>query len=124
MDDSAVNRHLSLALFETIASFTVGIAVENNTGIGTGTLITDGARKFILTAEHVIRGANPTAIRFWPKPSAPLVDKPAKEVSDSELKGLTAGKFLPIESVRVNKGLDLALMTLKPGCDLLGASRF
>jgi hypothetical protein len=37
---------------------------------------------------------------------------------------LTAGEFLPIESVRVDKALDLALMILKPGYELLPASRF
>jgi Trypsin-like peptidase domain len=124
MNEFALNQQQLRALVERIASFTVGIAVANNTGIGTGTLITDGTRRFVLTAEHVIRDANPTTIRFWSKPSASLVDKAAREVSNAELKALTAGEFLPIEAVHVDKGLDLALMMLKPEYELLRASRF
>jgi hypothetical protein len=56
MNELAVNQQELLALVERIAGYTVGIAVAGNTGIGTGTLITDGATRGILTAEHVVGG--------------------------------------------------------------------
>lgn len=114
----ATDHQTFLAILECVASFTVGIAVSDNTGIGTGTLITAGNKRAVLTAEHVIRGAEPQQIRFWCKPNAPLVERPAKDVSASELRKLTAGIHFPIETVFVDAKVDLALLILESGFEL------
>jgi S1-C subfamily serine protease len=124
VNEAAVNQQELLALVEKISSYSVGIAVERNTEIGTGTLIQDGNRRFILTAQHVIGDADPATIRFWSRPRAPLVDKPAREVTNAELQTLTAGQHLPMQSVHVDRQLDLAVMTLDPSYNLLRGSQF
>jgi len=65
MYSASVNEQLRLATLERIASYTVGIAVEKNRGIGTGTLVTDETDCYILTAAHVIPGADTGAARFF-----------------------------------------------------------
>lgn len=124
MYDPDLNQQQLLALYEKIASFTVGIAVAHNTEIGTGTLVKDGTTHFILTAEHVVGDADPSTIRFWSRPTTALVHKSAKDVSDLELKALTPGERLPIQSVYVDKKRDLAVMTLEPDYNLLRSSQF
>jgi S1-C subfamily serine protease len=64
MDQQAIEVHLRKAAVEAIASYTVGIAVLDNTAIGTGTLISYLGKRYVLTAKHVIAGAAIETIRF------------------------------------------------------------
>ena len=121
MSNSAADHQTFLAILERVAGFTVGIAAANNTVIGTGTLISYRGKHLVLTAEHVIRGAVPSEVRFWCKPSAPLVEKPARDVTERELKKLTPGVNFPIETVAADAEIDLALLAIKPGFQLPGS---
>jgi len=124
MSGPPIDHETFLAILECIASFTVGIAVNRNTGIGTGTLVRSGETQFVLTAEHVIRGVAPAQIRFWCRPSASLVEKSARDVVDAEIRTLTAGETFPIETVHSDTDLDLAIMTLRSGFALPGLGQF
>jgi hypothetical protein len=94
MHDTVVTRQQTrLAIIERIACHTVGIAVNANTGIGTGTLVACDADKFVLTAHHVIADAKSSEIRFWCRPSASIV---------------------PIQEQIVDAEADVAVLQLNP----------
>jgi hypothetical protein len=67
-----LDRAEYMAFNEAILRSTVGIATNNNTGVGTGTLVSFGARNFVSTAAHVIKGASLPEIRYFLPPSTPL----------------------------------------------------
>jgi hypothetical protein len=73
------DNHLRLATFERIARYTVWIAVEKNTGVGTGTLIAVGKDR------HVVAGVNVRMINFWMRPPAALIEKHALDTTSSEV---------------------------------------
>ena len=73
--EATINEQQRLATFERIAGYTVGVAVEKNTGIGTGTLITDGTNRYVLTAAYVIGGAEIGGAHFWLRPSSALMGR-------------------------------------------------
>lgn len=124
MNTAIQDQQTFRAILESISSFTVGIAVENNTAIGTGTLIASGSKRFVLTAEHVIRDVNPAQISFWCKPKAPLIEKPASQVTNAELKTLTSGIAFPTREIKLYPDVDLALMEIDPEFELHGAAQF
>lgn len=97
---------------EKIARYTVGIAVERNTGIGTGTLVLVGEDRFVLTAAHVIEGSNPAEIRFWLRPPKPMVEKAAADTQNSEIGGFTLGEQLPIADIWFDPKNDVAAIKL------------
>ncbi len=82
-----ISEHFRLATLELIARYTVGIAVENNRGVGTGTLVLLGGERFILTAAHVVGDSNPKEIRFWMRPPRPIQERAAADTSNSEIGG-------------------------------------
>jgi hypothetical protein len=92
----------------------VGIAVENNMGVGTGTLVLVNGERFIFTAEHVIRGCKPADIRFWMRPSAPIKEKAAADLQIPEIARLTLGVQLPIVDISANKRTGIAALKLDP----------
>jgi S1-C subfamily serine protease len=55
---------------EKLASYTVRVTVYKNTQIGTGALIVDERLRYILTAEHVIKGADASDFRFFLRPNS------------------------------------------------------
>jgi len=124
MEDWVLNEHHRAAMVERIARSTVGIAVENNKGVGTGTLVSYKDQRYVLTAEHVIRGVGPTTIRFWCRPETPIIEKSAKDTTDAEIGKATAGELFPIQAVATNKTLDLALMRLSKTFELPSACQF
>jgi len=104
MHDSAINEHSRLATLERIANYTVGIAVHENRGIGTGTFVTDGTGHYILTAAHVIDGADVTAARFFIRPNEALIEKPAIDTratrSDRPQSGLPS-RLLTLREIQI-----------------------
>jgi hypothetical protein len=111
MPDS-LSDHFRLATLELIARYTVGIVVENNTGVGTGTLAFIGGERFILTAAHVVGDSNPEDIRFWMRPSKPIQEKAAADTTASEVGGFTLGVRLPIVEILKNPITDIAALKL------------
>jgi hypothetical protein len=103
MHDLVLDEQLRLATLERIASYTVGIAVEKNTSIGTGTLITDGTDRFILTAAHVIEGADISGARFWLRPNRALIEKAAIDTTENEVGRMTAGASISIVEIRTDR---------------------
>jgi hypothetical protein len=109
-----IDEQVRIATVERIARYTIGIAVEKNSCIGTGTFVLVGGEKFILTAGHVLGESKPGDLRFWTRPSAPIKEKPAAEVEISEVGGFTLGVQLPIVDIWQDKTSDIAAMKLAP----------
>ena len=107
-----ISDHFRLATLELIARYTVGIAVENNTGIGTGTLVLIGGERFILTAAHVIGQSNPNDIRFWMRPARALREKAAANTTNAEIGGFSLGVHLPIVEILKDSRTDIAALKL------------
>ncbi len=126
MDETneTLNRFLGKATVETIASFTVGVAANDNTEIGTGTLVSFDGQKFILTAKHVIQNAKVEELRFWLRPPAPIIEKAVKDTTAEERGATTAGVALPTEFVTQNDALDIAILRLKGDVQLPDGPRF
>jgi hypothetical protein len=119
-----IDKQKFAAIVERIAAFSVGIAVNDNTAVGTGTLVASGTKRLVLTAEHVVGDADPAKIRFWCKPPSPLIQKRASEVTQTELTKLTSGRLFPIESVATDPNADLAVLSLDPEFKPPGSSEF
>jgi hypothetical protein len=120
----ALNDNLRLATLERIASYTVGIAVLKNTGIGTGTLITDGADRYILTAAHVLEGADVRESLFWLRPNKAMIEKAAIETTNQEVGRFTPGISIPITEKRTDPETDIALLCIDPSFVLPEGAEF
>ena len=112
MHDDVMNEHLRLATVERIASYTVGIAAEKNTLMGTGTLITDGTHKFILTAAHVIQGVDMDGVKFWLRPNKGLIEKAAREATVEEVGSLTVGTSIPVVEALTDPNQDISILRI------------
>lgn len=112
MNDPVLNEQLKLATLERIAGYTVGIAVNENTGVGTGTLVTDGKDRLILTAAHVIEGTEMSGTRFWLRPNAAMIEKAAILTTDKEVGRMTAGATIPIVETRIDSKTDIAILRI------------
>jgi hypothetical protein len=112
MHDDVMNEQLRRATTERISSYTVGIAAEKNTLMGTGTLITDGILKFILTAAHVVQGVDIDGVKFWLKPNAALIEKAASEATLKDVGSLTVGTSIPIVEALTDPVQDIAILRI------------
>ncbi|QHN03086.1 S1 family peptidase [Granulicella sp. WH15] len=112
MHDDALNEQLRLATNEKVASYTVGIAVEKNTGAGTGTLITNGTHRYILTAAHVIEGVDMAGVKFWLRPNKGLIEKAAQDTTGQEVGRLTVGAAIPIVETRTDPKTDITILRI------------
>jgi hypothetical protein len=128
-----IDDQYRIACRERIARYTVGVAVQNNQGVGTGTLVKMGEEQFVLTAAHVIEGSRPYEIRFWTRPSAPIQQKAAADVEISEIGEFSPGVHLPIAEIWTDPSTDIAAIKLDPSFvtpeaaenyDLLGSHEF
>ena len=115
---SVINAQQRLALVERIACLTVGIAANDNTCVGTGTLVAIDEYHLVITAEHVIKNADVQNIRFWCRPTAPIIEKAAKNLSPSEVGRLTAGEKFPIETIITDPSADLAAIKISSDSQL------
>jgi S1-C subfamily serine protease len=120
----AIDEEFRNATLERLARYTLGIAVANNQGVGTGTLIASGQQRYLLTAAHVIRGAEPDSIRFWCRPPSPIIWKGARDATNSEMGRLTPGIPFPIVEITVDKDRDLALLRVDPTFRLPDGAEF
>jgi S1-C subfamily serine protease len=111
--DSIINAQQHRALVERIACHTIGIAANDNTCIGTGTLVTIDQQNLVITAEHVIKDSDAQNIRFWCRPPTPIIEKAAKNLSPSEIGRLTEGQRFPIETIIGDSGADLAAIKIR-----------
>lgn len=109
-----LNQQHRKANIERIASHTVGIASDRNTGVGTGTLALLGDQRFILTAKHVLGKSTPDELRFWPRPPTAIRDKAAKDATNEEAGGFTIGVRLPIVHAQSDGIRDVAALRLDP----------
>jgi len=112
MHDDALNEQLRLATNEKVASYTVGIAVAKNTGAGTGTLITDGTHRYILSAAHNIEGVDMAGVRFWLRPNKALIEKAALDTTSKEVGKLTVGVSIPIVETRTDPKTDIVILRI------------
>jgi hypothetical protein len=124
MSEHVLNEHLRKATVEAVATYTVGIAVENNTGIGTGTLITYRDKHYVLTAAHVIGAAKAETIRFWPRPPKAIIEKAAKDTTDEEVGAKTLGQPFPIVAISTTAVVDVAVLEIDPTFELPPGAEF
>jgi S1-C subfamily serine protease len=126
IQEAALHENMRVATVERIARYTVGIGVEENRWMGTGTLISSGPDRYILTASHVIEGAQPNEMRFSCRPSAPIMEKAAKDVTDAEIGAwnFTMGYKFPISNVVEDRDADIALLKIDPAFGLPGAAEY
>jgi hypothetical protein len=113
-----LNQQHRKANTERIASYTVGIASERNTGVGTGTLALLDGQKFILTAKHVLGKSKPDELRFWLRTPTAMRDKAAKDTTNEEVGGFTIGEKLPIVDAQLDEVRDVAALRLDPNYTL------
>jgi hypothetical protein len=118
MSRQELDDQYRIAITERIARFTVGIAGERNTVVGTGTLVKVGGERTILTAAHVIGASRPDDLRFWLRPPAPLKEKAARSTSDAEVGKYTAGIHLPIIEIAKDDKVDIAVLRVHESFDL------
>jgi hypothetical protein len=111
-------------MIDRIACHTVGIAVEKNTGVGTGTLVATADAHLVITAAHVIKDADVQNIRFWCRPDAPIREKTARDVTREEMGRLTAGEIFPIEAIVSDDGADIAAIKIASSFKLPKPSQF
>lgn len=110
MPDENMNEHLRLATLEKVAGYTVGIAVNANTGVGTGILVANGTDRHILTAAHVVDGIDTANMRFWFRPPAAMVEMPAKETTNEQVGRMTAGIPVPVLDILMDRQKDIAVL--------------
>jgi hypothetical protein len=109
-----LNQQRRKANVERIASHTVGIASDRNTGVGTGTLVLLDGEKFILTAKHVLGNSKPNELRFWLRRPTAMRDKAAKDTTNADVGGFTIGENLPIVDAQIDGVRDVAALRLDP----------
>jgi hypothetical protein len=119
-----LNQQHRKANTERIASYTVGIASDRNTGIGTGTLALLDGEKFILTAKHVLGNSKPDELRFWLRPPTAMRDKAEKNTTNDEVGGFTAGEKVPIVDAQLDDVRDVAALRLDPNYTLPDGPEF
>jgi hypothetical protein len=119
-----LNQQHRKANIERIASHTVGIASDQNTGVGTGILALLDGQKFILTAKHVLGKSRPDELRFWLRPPTAMRDKAAKDTTNEEVGGFTIGEKLPIADVQLDEVRDVAALRLNPSYPLPDGPEF
>jgi hypothetical protein len=119
-----LNQQHRKANIERIASHTVGIASERNTGVGTGTLVLLDGQKFVLTAKHVLGKSTPDELRFWLRPPTAMRDKAAKDTTNEEVGGFTMGDKLPIVDAQLDEVRDVAALRLDPSYALPDGPEF
>jgi len=100
------------AIRERIAFHTIGAAVAKNAGVGTGILVSDGGRRFVLTAEHVVRGVALDDIRIWFRPSSAIVEKDARSAVPKDFGGFTFGESVPFVRAGFVSERDLAYLEI------------
>lgn len=110
---SLVDRAEYMAFNEAVLRYTFGIAVRNNTSIGTGTLVSFGDRKFVLTAEHVIKDVDPSEIRYLVPPPTPLKQHSMLDGVPREFNLPSSGDMFPVDgTLLIDKANDLAAIPL------------
>jgi hypothetical protein len=59
-----------------------GTPSNENINISTGTLVSSGEHRYILTASYVIERSEPASLRSWLRPRAPIREKAANFTTD------------------------------------------
>jgi hypothetical protein len=124
MNEQAINEHLHKATYEALASYVVGIAILDNTAIGTGTLISYRGKRYVLTAEHVITGTTIETIRFWFRPPQAITVKAAKDTTDAEIGEAKVGLLVPIVGFSTSTVADIAILEIDPKFEMPVGAEF
>jgi hypothetical protein len=110
-----IDRAEYMAFNEATLRSTVGLAVNNNRGIGTGTLVSYKERTFAFTAEHVIRGADLQETRYFVPPSTPLIEHSMRDGFPQKFELAYAGDCFKVDgNAVIDRGNDLAAIPLVP----------
>ncbi len=91
-----IDKATCRATNEAIVRSLVGIAVRDNRNIGTGTLVSFRDEWFVLTAEHVVKGAHTSELRFFIPPSTSLVEHSMRDGIPKDFAFPSAGDILKL----------------------------
>jgi len=112
IDEQQLDKAIYMACNEAILRSTVGIATNQNRGIGTGSLVSYLGKRFILTAEHVMAGVDPLQCRFFIPPPAPLREHSMLDGIPGEFGPPTPGDVLQVGSPLLDHINDVAAFPL------------
>lgn len=124
MPDETMNDHLRLATLEKVAGYTVGIAVNANTGVGTGILAADERHRYILTAAHVVDGIDTANMRFWFRPPAAMVEMAARDTTNEQVGRMTPGIPVPVLDILMDRQKDVAVLKIADSFILPSGAEF
>ena len=124
MPEKPIDEQFRLAVFERISRHTVGISTDNNTGVGTGSLISSNGERYILTAAHVIAKSTPDTLRFWLRSAAPIREKAAILTTNEEVGAYTAGITIPFVDMTQDHATDIAVLRIDHSFQLPDGSAF
>ena len=93
-----VERETYMACNEAIVRSLVGIAINQNQNIGTGTFVSFAGKQFVLTANHVIDNIDLSECRFFVPPPTPLIEHSMRSGLPKEFGLPSPGEFLSIGS--------------------------
>lgn len=102
------------AFNEAILRSTVGIAINDNTSIGTGIFVSFRGERFVLTAAHVIQGVSLSKIRYFVPPSTSLRELSMRNVFQFCESAHTGEAFKIADGAIIDDLNDLAAIPLHP----------
>jgi hypothetical protein len=123
--DYALNKAEYLAFTERVSCHTVGLLMHANRGVGTGTLITYGDQRVVLTADHNLTQTSAEDIRFYMRPAGTMQERSVKHDLSIRPRVLSIGDTLSFrcDPIRDRKN-DIAALVLEPSQQLSGAASF
>jgi hypothetical protein len=120
-----LNKSEYLAFTESISSHTAGVRTHGGTGIGTGTLLLRGGKKGLLTADHVLDGAEMSQVRFYLRPEGTMREVSVRDNLAPRPRTFTLGDTLDLTgSLARDKKDDLRALRIADTQELTGAATF
>jgi hypothetical protein len=119
-----MNKAEFVAFQECIANCTVGILTDDGRGVGTGTLVSSGPKRFILTADHVLNGSDPSKLRFILRPEGSLQEAPLGRIAAPHPGYVLSGGPIKPGNIVRDTANDIAALSLDFEQRLQGAAAF
>jgi len=118
-----VNKTEYLAFAESISCYTVGIGTHGGRGIGTGTLVLRGGERRLITADHVLDGADLSQTRFYMRPEGNMLEVSVRDGTGPRPRVFTVGDTLEFMGAPVrDKKNDLRILMIACAQQLTGAA--
>ena len=119
-----MNKPEFVAFQECIANCTVGILTDDGRGVGTGTLVSSGPKRLILTADHVLNGSDFSKLRFILRPEGSLQEAPLGRIAAPDPGYVLSGGPIKPGNIVRDAANDIAALLLDSEQRLQGAAAF